>query len=200
MVGTMKITGMDFSDGAIAAGDAIVIDFEMRDSGTICLEVSVASLSATFTPGHNFYSRQEGQIDYSNFAAQVHEESDHTMAHADRVAQAVDDQRVEDARRRLHSAQQLDQNESDPERSKQAMDDVVEARRLLSEVRREHQKEIRQIELGQQVDYFANVVKEFARPSEVQTFENLAKTARRAIDPDFRFGHGTLPPGQVAAP
>ena len=62
------------------------------------------------------------------------------------------------------------------------MDNVQEAKRLLSLARKEHLKEIRQLDLEKVVNAFDKHVREHARPSEESAFDNLAKTAQRSID------------------
>ena len=59
---------------------------------------------------------------------------------------------------------------------------IYEARRLLDQVRKEHRKEIRQIELERVKSSFDEYVRQYARPSEVAAFDNLVKTAQRSID------------------
>ena len=64
-IGVMKIKGADFDEGVIPIGADLVCDYEMLDAGVISLEVSVPCIGSTFHSDRNFYSRQEGQIDYT---------------------------------------------------------------------------------------------------------------------------------------
>src|SRR3546814_12135611 len=59
---------------------------------------------------------------------------------------------------------------------------VQEAKRLLALTRKEHLKDIRQLELDKAVDFFDKVVRQHARPTEASSFDNLVKTAQRSID------------------
>ena len=70
-VGVLKISGSDFDDGVIPAGADLECDYEILDSGNIIIEVSVPSIGGVFHSGKNFYSRQEGQLDYTTSAAMV---------------------------------------------------------------------------------------------------------------------------------
>ena len=74
------------------------------------------------------------------------------------------------------------EREADPETAKQAMDNVQEAKRLLALTRKEHLKDIRQLELDKAVDFFDKVVRQHARPTEASSFDNLVKTAQSSID------------------
>ena len=187
-IGMFEIKGGDFEDGVIAAGAELICEYEVRDSGNIVLEVSVPSISGSFQSGRNFYSSQEGKVDYTNQAKNIHEQSEHTLHRLDEMASKVDDPRLEKARQNLEQAGNLRPGEADPETAKQAMDQVQEAKRLLALTRKEHLKVIRQLELDKAVEFFEKFVRQHARPTESTSLDNLVKTAQRAIDsnsPDF---------------
>lgn len=181
-IGMFEIKGTDFDDGVIAAGAELICEYEVLDSGNIVLEVSVPSISGSFQSGRNFYSSQEGKVDYTNQAKNIREQSDHTLQRLDEMASKVDDARLEQAREKLEQAGTIKTDEADPETAKQAMDHVQEAKRLLALTRKEHLKDIRQLELDKAVDFFDKVVRQHARQTEASSFDNLVKTAQRAID------------------
>lgn len=181
-IGMFEIKGADFEDGVIAAGAELICEYEVLDSGNIVLEVSVPSISGSFQSGRNFYSSQEGKLDYTKQAKNIQEQSLHTLQRLDEMASKVDDPRLEQAREKLEQAGTIKTDEADPETAKQAMDHVQEAKRLLALTRKEHLKDIRQLELDKAVDFFDRVVRQHARPTEASSFDNLVKTAQRAID------------------
>ena len=181
-IGMFEIRGSDFDDGVIAAGAELVCEYEVLDSGNIQLEVSVPSISGSFKSGRNYYSSQEGKIDYSNQAKNIQEQSEHTLERLEEMASKVDDPRLEQAREKLEQAGTIKSDEADPETAKQAMDNVQEAKRLLALTRKEHLKDIRQLELDRAVDFFEKTVRQHARPTEATSFDNLVKTAQRAIE------------------
>ncbi len=181
-IGTFSINGHDFADGVISAGTELVCDYEVLDSGNIVLEITVPSIAGTFHSNRNFYSRQAGQIDYTSVSVQVHEDAESVRSRVEAVAGKVDNPKLDQARERLDNAGSLEKGESDPETTKQAMDNVLEAKKLLAQVRKEHLKEIRQLDLDSCVGYFNDHVHEFARPTETTSFDNLARTAQRSID------------------
>ena len=181
-IGIFEIKGTDFDDGVIAAGAEMVCEFEVLDSGNIQLEVSVPSISGSFKSGRNYYSSQEGKIDYSNQAKNIQEQSERTLERLEEMASKVDDPRLEQARDKLEQASAIESGEADPETAKQAMDNVQEAKRLLALTRKEHLKDIRQLELDRAVDFFENTVRQHARPTEASSFDNLVKTAQRALE------------------
>lgn len=181
-IGMFEIKASDFDDGVITAGAELVCEYEVLDSGNIQLEVSVPSISGSFKSGRNYYSSQEGKIDYSNQAKNIQEQSEHALGRLEEMASKVDDPRLEQAREKLEQAGSIKAGETDPETAKQAMDNVQEAKRLLALTRKEHLKDIRQLELDRTVDFFERTIRQHARPTEATSFDSLVKTAQRAIE------------------
>lgn len=182
-IGMFEIKGSDIDDGAvIPAGAELICDYEVLDSGNITLDVSVPSIGGSFHSGRNFYSTQLGQIDYSQASKLVAEKSEHAMQRLDEMASKIDDPRLDQAKEKLEQANSIQPGETDPELAKQAMDNVQEATRLLALARKEHLKDIRQLDLDKTIELFDKHIREHARPTEANAFDNLAKTAQRAID------------------
>jgi molecular chaperone DnaK len=181
-IGMFEIKGSDFTDAVIAAGADLICEFDVLDSGNIVLEVSVPSISGSFKSGRNFYSSQEAKVDYSNQAKNIQEQSEHTLQRLNEMASKVDDSRLDQAREKLEQANTIKSDEADAETAKAAMDGVQEAKRLLAQTRKEHLKEIRQLELDKTVEFFDESVRQHARPTEETSFDNLVKTAQRSID------------------
>lgn len=181
-IGMFEIKGADFDDGVITAGAEMICEYEVLDSGNIQLEVSVPSISGSFKSGRNYYSSQEGKVDYTSQAKNIQEQSEHTLERLEEMASKVDDPRLEQAREKLEQANTIESGETDPETAKQAMDNVQEAKRLLALTRKEHLKDIRQLELDRTVGFFEKAVRQHARPTETSSFDSLVKTAQRAID------------------
>jgi molecular chaperone DnaK len=181
-IGVLRISGSDFDEGVIPAGAELVCEYEILDSGNIRLEVSVPCIGGTFDSGKNFYSRQEGQIDYTAATTMVIEEGERTLHRIDEISEKVYDSKLEQARQKLASAASLDPDETEIEKSQDAMEKVHAARRLLAQVRQEHLKDIRQIDLDRAVSFFDDHIRQHARSSEASSFDNLAKTAQSSID------------------
>lgn len=181
-IGMFEIKGSDFDEGVIAAGAELVCEYEVLDSGNIVMEVSVPSIGGSFHSGRNFYSRQEGQIDYSKASKLVEDQSEQVSTRLDEMSEKISDPQLDRARERLERAEALTTDADDPESAKEALDSVQEAKRLLALARKAHLKEIREMELERVVESFDKAVRRFARPSEESAFDNLVRTARRAID------------------
>lgn len=181
-IGMFEIKGSDFSDGVIAKGADLQCEYEVLDSGNIVLDVTVPSIGASFSSGRNFYSRQEGQIDYTKASKRIEEESERVGMRLDEITSKVGDPKLEQARGRLERAETAKLSVGDPEAAKQAMDDIQEAKKLLAQARKEHLKIIRQIDLDKVMEFFEVQVLEHARPADAASFVNLVKTAQRSID------------------
>ena len=182
LIGVFKIEGSDFEEGVITEGAELICDYEVLDSGNIVLEISVPSIGSSFHSGRNFYSRQEGLIDYTQASELVAEQVDGTERRLNEMAEKIEDPDIEQARKKLDQAGTMRQGETDPETAKKALDNVQEAKRLMASVRSTHLPEIRQLDLDKVTEYFNVAVRKHARPSEAGTFDNLCKTAQRSIE------------------
>jgi len=189
-VGELKISGADFPDGTITPGAALECQYEMTDSGNIRLQVDVPSIGSTFGEGHNFYSRQEGQLDFASASARVQNDGQATLARIDKIDSAVDDPRLDEVRSTLSKAISESEGKPDPETVQESRERVLAAKRVLAAVRKDHLKSIRSLDLDRIVSFFNNHVRPHARTSESDSFDNLVITARRSIergDSDFEF-------------
>ncbi|MCX7164787.1 MAG: Hsp70 family protein [Rhodocyclales bacterium] len=181
-IGLFEINGTDFSEGVIAKGAELICEYEVLDSGNIILNVTVPSISGAFKSSRSLYSSEAGKTDFTNASKRVEEESERVGERLNEISTKVDDPRLDQARERLSRASAIKTGESDPEIAKQAMDDIQEAKKLMALARKEHLKVIRQLELDKAVEFFEANVRKHARPAEASSFDNLGKTAQRAIE------------------
>lgn len=180
-IGVYKIIGTDFDEGVIPTGADIECDFEMSDSGTIYLGVSVPCIGASFS-NRNFYSRQEGQIDLTDVDS-IAEDGRNVLERIEDMVEKVDDPKLADAKKKAERAANIDsQPQCEPEELLKANDELLKAKKLISEARQANLKPIRQMELDSCVEFFDDVVRQYARPAEEQSFDNLTRSAQRAID------------------
>ena len=179
-IGDFSISGEDFDDGIIAAGAELICEYEIQDSGTIVLKVSVPSIGASFD-ARNFYSRMSGEIDYTQATKQIAHEAEKLGERLTTVSKKVNDPKLEMARSKLEQASDLGDDDVDPETAKRAMDNVHDAKKLLAEVRQTNLPEIRKIDLDGVIEFFEEL-RENARPTEISSFDALAKSAQKSID------------------
>lgn len=180
-IGVFKITGYDFDNGVIPTGADIECEYEMSDSGTIHLEASVPCIGASFHK-HNFYSRQEENLtDIDNIAEQGRQ----VLERIESMNEKVDDPQLVEAKRKAERAAMLDSQEKcELEDVQKASNELLDAKKMIHQIRQANLKKIRQMELDHCVDLFNDVVRQHARSVEVQSFDNLIRTAQRAIEHD----------------
>ena len=159
----------------------------MSDSGTINLEASIPCIGASFS-NHNFYSRQEGQLDLSDVDS-LAEQGRSVIERIDSIAEKVDDPQLENARKKAELAANIDSQEScDPEDVQKASNELLDAKKLINKTRQDNLKVIRQMDLDSCVEFFDEVVRQYASPAEEHSFDSLIRTAQRSIernDSDF---------------
>jgi molecular chaperone DnaK len=185
-IGVLKISGSDFFEGTIPAGATLECEYEILDSGNIILEVSVPSISSTFYSGKNFYSRQEGQPDYASSAPLVLEEAQKLKKRLFNTLVVVKDQRLTDAASRLELITSSSTQSPSIEDTQEAMETILEARRILAKVRKDNLQKFRQFELDQAVHHFNTKLRQYARTSEISSFELMVRTAKSSLDRDDR--------------
>jgi len=186
-IGVLKISGFDIESGVVPTGADIECEYEMSDSGTIDLAISIPCIGASFG-NHNFYSRQEGQLDLNNVDSLAEQGRD-VLDRIELMMDKVDDPRLENAMKKAEMAANLDSQElCDSEDIIQANNELLEAKKIINKTRQDNLKEIRQIDLDLCVDVFNDVIRQFAQPSEEHAFDSLVRTAQKSInnnDPDF---------------
>ena len=180
-IGVLKITGSDIASGVVPTGADIECEYEMSDSGTINLEASIPCVGASFS-NHNFYSRQEGQLDLSDVDS-LAEQGRLVIERIDSIAEKVDDPQLENARKKAELAANIDSQEAcDPEDVQKASNELLDAKKLINKTRQDNLKVIRQMDLDSCVEFFDEVVRQYANPAEEHSFDSLIRTAQRSID------------------
>ena len=180
-IGMLKIAGTDIDSGVVPTGADIECEYEILDSGTINLEVSIPCIGASFA-NRNFYSRQEGQIDLTDIDS-IAEQGRLVLDRIDSMAEKVDDPQLAEARKKAERAANLDsQPQSEAEDVQKANNDLLDAKKLINKTRQANLKIIRQMDLDGCVGFFNEIVRQFATEAEEQAFDNLTRTAQRSID------------------
>jgi molecular chaperone DnaK len=177
-IGDLEIFGTDFDYDSINVGDDLQCAYQVLDSGQIIIEVTVPSIRGTFQK-RNFYTRRRGP-DFTATAAikLLADEADAVRQRIEDMSAKVSDPKLDAALDKLGRAE----NPADPETAKRAEQNIIEAKALFAQARKERLTEMRQVELDHWVTSFREHVQQFAVPAEVTAFENLARTAQRDID------------------
>lgn len=180
-IGSFEIKGTDFDSDMILKGDKLVFDYEILDSGQIFASITVGRINSVFKC-HNFYSPNAGRIDYTRASKQIDEDITLLTQRVDSISSRINDNRLEEVSNKIQLASTKENDVVDGEVAKQSMDYLKEAKKILALIRKDNKKSIRQLDLDSCLKYFNNQIRKLSRPSEVTSFENLAKTAQRSID------------------
>ena len=183
-VGVLKVNGNDFDEGTIQAGDDLLCEYEIQDSGNISLEVSIPSIESVFNSNKNYYSRQESQMDYTTSAEIVVEEACKTMGKIDDMQDVISDPELEEAKRKLDPSLALDPSSTDVERTQEAWENVLTARRVMARARKNNRRKIREMDLDHEIRVYNDYNRRYSVSSEETAFDNLVQTLKRAVDRD----------------
>jgi len=179
-IGVIKISGNDFDVGIIPTGAEIECNYEMSDSGTIRIELSIPCIGAIFS-NKNFYSRTEGQIDLSDIE-KIIDDGYKLLERIETIAEIIDHPDLNNAKKKAETATLLNSESNDLEDIQKASNELLEAKKLLSSARQKNLKEIRSFDLSICQNFFINHVKKYANQAEIDVFDNLVKTAKRSIE------------------
>jgi molecular chaperone DnaK len=184
-IGLIKLAGTDFEEGVIPAGADLICEYEVLDSGNIIIVISVPFIGATFD-SHNFYSRQENEPNFGEECWNVIEEGSRTQQRLVDIEKQVNDPKLNRVKDKIETAIRLNPEEQDIETIQEAMENVYQARRILAQVKKEHIKDIWQIDLDNVSSFFNKYLREQAKPAEENAFDNLVRTAQKAIDNNLK--------------
>ena len=179
-IGCLEVTGGDFDDGIISEGSDLICNYEILDSDEIILEVEAPEIAGIYK--ENFFSRKEGEPDYSSDASLIANEATQVRNRVDEIENKIDDPRLEDARRKLELPSSLNSEESDTEKVQEASEAVLDANNLINRVKKDNLKVIRQMDLDDTLTFFDTYIRQHTRPSEATEYENLVATAQRSIN------------------
>lgn len=180
----MKISGKDFDEGIIPVGAELECDFEMLDSGNIILDISVPSIGSTFNSGKNFYSRQEGMIDFSKDNQALEKDARQILERIEELEEVISDPKLDQAKSKVDFV--LDQciDANDSELAQEASEKLLEAKKLLNQVNKEHLKTIRENELEKVTAHARNLLEKDPQSSRADLIklDQLTAKARSAIN------------------
>ncbi len=182
-VGAIKILGTDFDEGVIPVGADLICDYEELDSGNIIIRISVPHIGSTFNSDRNFYSRQEGAVDYNSISTRLSSEIETISNRISTLKERTKDDKLKEAEEKLNTASKLSSSTvGDAESIREAEEKLLEAKKLMAETRKNNLQKIRQLDLDDMEKYFNTHLRKYARPAEITNFENMLRTAQRSID------------------
>jgi len=148
----------------------------------LILNVTISSIR--FSTDKSVYSRQEGQIDFSNAKEIIIDEADNLDSQIDEISNKIDDPDLEDVKEKVASARSKVENNKDAELSKQALEELSTVKKLLSKIRKNNEGEVQQLELDKIVKSYNDTFSESSnvKPSDKTTFDALVSAAQKSID------------------
>ena len=147
------------------------------------MEVTVPSIGGLFHSGRNFYSRQEGQIDYSKASKLVEEQSERVAGRLDEMASKIDDPRLDQARENLEHAASMKPARATRKPPSRRWTTSRKPKRLLAHGPQGSTSKIFANSISTRLWVLSTrVVASTPEPAGAAAFDNLAKTAQRAID------------------
>lgn len=180
-IGCFSVRGTDFETGVIPVGAELICEFEMSDSGHLSLELLIPEIEGVFIASGNLYSRQGDEMDFSTDIDRIIDEANSTLIRIEAMADRVDDPMLVKAREKIDAVLEAEYNESETEDTQQAYENIIEVKKLLAQVKKNNLPEVQQGDLDLCIDFFNSAVKQFAKPNDITSFENLAKTAQKSI-------------------
>lgn len=193
-VGVLKISGTDFDYGVIPQGEDLICSYEVKDSGVILLEVSVPCIGSTFKSGKNFYSKEEDQIDFSRSAPMVKNEAEQLLKKIDDFEMKVNDPDLDKAKELAEKAKvksskiealgQQKSSQQNAEVVQEAREQVLEAKKIISKVRKKNLKAIREAELEARLREMEPIIERHATDNEKNIVETLKNSAYKSIEAD----------------
>jgi molecular chaperone DnaK len=181
-IGEVRITGDDIESGVIPQGATIDCEYAISDAGTFTIEVSVKEAGVSVGSGHNFYSPQEGQINFEDATQRIDLEVERLGSRLEDLSAQIEDEGLNEAAAKLDEAKDLSQEGADAEHSKKAMDRVHEVKRLLATVTKRNLAQTRRVDHKSVTDFFNEFCREEAKPSETSQFDNASRTALNVIE------------------
>lgn len=180
-IGTYRIPGSSFYAGVIPAGAEIVCEYEMNESGTLHLGVSIPCVNINLT-GQNFYSRADGQTDVQD-PSKIIKIADSILERTQEMKQRISDPELDRIRQTALEAKHAVSADPDPETIAAADNDLLDCRRRVAKLRQQHRRQIREMDLQNMIQRFEHT-KDKAMQAEINAFYNLVDEARFAIERD----------------
>ena len=177
-IGTFRIPGADLPSGIVNVGDEIICDYQVEESGTIRLGVRIPSIGYSASQS-NYYSSMDGKEELSN-AEEILLEANRLLQRVTEIAQKITDIRLFRTRKNLQRVRQTAQHSEDPEALQGARSTLLECRKAVAYIRKDHLREMRKMELDRMCNLF-EAVRYYASPAGQASFDNLKESAEIAI-------------------
>ncbi|MBQ7786008.1 MAG: Hsp70 family protein [Clostridia bacterium] len=181
-IGVYRIPGTCFMQGVIPSGAEIICEYEMNESGTLHLGVSIPCVGVNLS-AQNFYSRVDGQTDLQD-ASRLIREANEVLMSTQEMKRSVQDTEIDRIRRIAMDAKAAAGGVPDGEALQAAYGDLLECRRKMAKMRQKYRALLRRRDLEGRISEFESD-KHSATAYEITAFENLKEEALYAIERDL---------------
>lgn len=191
-IGTFTVKGTDFEYGIIPVGADLICEYEILDSGNIILEVDVPVIGNAFKSGHNFYSRQQGQIDFSEESEKIKKEAESVLGRLEYLYSFTNSEvlknKIQDIKNILENA-----NDYDAEQWQAANERILNAKKVIFDTDKKYRSQIRLKRLEEMKGLVDDIAKSERLPeAKIEEYQKILKvlmqlTQRDSNDFDERF-------------
>ena len=195
-IGCMSISGDDFEYGTIKSGAELVFEYKINEAGSVNVNVTIPSLDdATFDSGKNFYKHDDEQLDMndSDTIDTIASEGETVMNKADSMAENVNDERLTKVQKLAQEAIDLQDAPSiDPEAVKKNNDNLLEAKKLLDQVRKDNLRPMRERDLSEARTRFEEEIMPIATAVEKKEIRDMLNLAEKVIEREDKTFENTI--------
>ena len=172
-IGVLRISGTNFAEGTIHAGDELICEYEIKDSGEISLNVRVPSIQGEFnSAGDNLYSRMENQVNFEEAHESVAENVDRTLTRIRSYNEVIQSPDLDQSIARLELAKDSIV-QGDAESIQQAEEANLQALRVLGNLTKKNRAVMNRLKLAEATQEYEERHKAHATDSQRSVINEL---------------------------
>ena len=184
-IGVFSIKGSDLTDGIIPSGADLICNYEMLDSGNIEIEISIPQIGSSFKSNRNFYSRQDGAVDFTSEEAldNLLRDGEELLDRISKLEMNVTSEKLQKARDKVENAMNniAYSDNPDAEPRQEAAESIYDAKRLLYEVRKENVFQVRKADFIGWKEFYEDSIQRYATEAEDRDIQSTFRRAQASI-------------------
>lgn len=173
-IGCMTISGRDFDYGTINEGDKLICEYTVTESGSVELHISVPSIDEDFSE-KNFYSRTQGEKDWSQEADSTLQEAKNVRQKIDSIMEAVNGENLDllkNAKDQNQKIINMMKEQPDSEEIKKSSEELLQMKKLLYSISQKEMPNIRKKQLEHIRELYENDLKPYATENEIRNLDH----------------------------
>lgn len=181
-IGVLRISGTNFAEGTIHAGDELICEYLIKDSGEIALNVRVPSIQGEFnSAGENLYSRMENQINFEEAHTSVAENIDRTLERIHGYNSVIQSADLDQSIARLERAREAIVA-GDAESIQQAEEANLQALRVLGNWTKKNKELMNRLKLAEATQEYEEQHEAHATDSQRSVINDLFNALENDLD------------------